>query len=167
MQCLPDISLIPASSAKMGELRNALSYADVIEQAPELRGTDFLNMRHPARDAYVAAKFREAQFAKRPTLDAAHPRQHLAAARAILEKLEAEYQRRCDNRESGGLWRLIDAYFNMDCARSDVIALEYQAKNHKRTVREANKVKRDAALGVLGNELAAACLKVVGVPRHD
>jgi hypothetical protein len=166
MQHDPYLTRIPPSSAELCEAGNALERADFIEAAPELRGTDFLNMQHPALDAYVAVQRRITNCHRPPTLDAKHPRKHVADARRALESAKRYYAERLQNREQGGLRRLVNAFYLMDRARSDVLALEYQAKCLSRANREANKVKRKAADAEFCAELAATCLTVVREARH-
>lgn len=171
MQDLPDITRTPPSSAELCAAGNALERADVIERAPALRGTDFFSMKHPKLDAYKAVQRRMTDCHRAPTLDAKHPNKQLKAARAHFDGAKQYYAERLQNRDQGGIRRLVNAYYIMDRARSDLMALEYQAKtasNKKRAAsREANKVKRDAENVEFGIELAATCLTVVREARHD
>ncbi|HUI12977.1 MAG TPA: hypothetical protein VL048_05850 [Xanthobacteraceae bacterium] len=131
--------------------------ADFIECAAELRGTDFFVMHHPALDAYREVQRRITDCHRPPTLDAKHPNKHIKAARAHFEGLKRYYAERLQNREQGGLRRLVNAFYLMARARSDLLALEYQAKRRTSQNREANKVKRDAERRKTFGALGLAC----------
>lgn len=146
----PNLSRIPPSSAELCAAGNALERADVIERAPALRGTDFFSMKHPKLDAYRDVHRRIAIATPRPTLDAKHPNKQLKAARRCFDNARQYYAERERNREQGGIRRLVNAYYIMDRARSDLLALEYQAKRRTSANRDAKMVKTQNEFRALG-----------------